>query len=126
MPERHGAQRCRATCGISIGDEQQPLGGWIELMARSEEIHPARLGQPLACHRDCDVIVGVELGQHGLRVVACDNAVVDREPAGEVALHRGENVRLAVNSYEYRFAHPCYSSARYAIRRGASRRVSSV
>jgi hypothetical protein len=57
VPERHGAQRCRATCGISIGDEQQPLGGWIELMARSEEIHPARLGQPLACHRDCDVIV---------------------------------------------------------------------
>lgn len=51
-------------------------------MARAEEIHPAGVGQPLADHRECDLVVVVELGQHGFRVFAHDNAEVDRELAG--------------------------------------------
>jgi hypothetical protein len=81
-----------------MSNEQEPLGGRVELVARIEEIHPGGVGERVACHDQSNLITDVELGECGLGGVGGDNAVVGRKPAREVALRRGENVRLAVNS----------------------------
>jgi hypothetical protein len=82
-----------------MGNQQEPLGGRMELVARIEEVHSGGVTERrLTCHCNGDLITDVEPSECSLRGVGGDNAVVGREPAAEVALNRGENVRVAVNS----------------------------
>ena len=129
LSKRHSAYRSAAGGDIPIRDQYQPLGGRMKLMARVEEVHPGRPTQPLARYHHCHLIISVELAERTLRRVGGENAVVGREPSGEVALNGSEDVLIRVNGEQYRLAHASYPVPDVFAppsRRGASTSVSSV
>ena len=98
-------------------------------MARIEEVHSGGPGQPLARDHHCHLIINVELSECTLGSVGGDNAVVGREPPGEVALDGGEDVAIAVDGEQYRLRHAGYPVPDVfaaPFRRGGCTNVSSA
>jgi hypothetical protein len=86
LPERHTTHGGPASRDIPVSDQYESLGRRMKLMARGEEVNSGGPGQPVARDHQCDLISSVELGGCTLGGLGGDNAVVGREPAGEVAL----------------------------------------
>jgi hypothetical protein len=53
-----------------MSNEQEPLGGRVELLARIEEVQPGGVPQRLACHHQGDLITEFERGEGSLGVSA--------------------------------------------------------
>jgi hypothetical protein len=63
LPQRDRPYRGSASGIVTVSDEQDPLGGRIDLVTRDEKIHAGTVSQPLARYRYCDLIIDIELGQ---------------------------------------------------------------
>lgn len=70
MSERHCPHVCAASGDISVRNEQDPLRGRVELVARIEKVHAVGVSERLACHDQGDLITDVELGECSLGVSA--------------------------------------------------------
>jgi hypothetical protein len=51
-----------------MSNEQEPLGGRVELLARIEEVHPGGVPERLTCHHQGDLITEFERGEGSLGV----------------------------------------------------------
>jgi hypothetical protein len=109
LSERDRPYRGGASDVVAVANEQEPLGVWIELVARTEEIQPSGVGKPLACYHNGDVIIGIEIGQGGVWGISGDNAIVGREPATKVSLHGSEDVAVVVDGHQHWLRHAAYS-----------------
>jgi hypothetical protein len=108
LSEGHGPHRSAAGDDIPVGDQYQPLGGRMKLMACIEEVHSSGPGQPLARNHHCYLIIIVEPSEGSLRGVGGDNAVVGCEPSGKVTLDGGKDVAIAVDGKQHRLRHTGY------------------
>jgi hypothetical protein len=101
----------------------------MTLMARSQEVHSGGPDQPLARDDQCHLISSIDLGNCPLGGLGGDDAIVGREPPGEVALDGGEDVLIAIDGEQYRVAHAGYPVPDLftaPFRPGSRTRVSSL
>jgi hypothetical protein len=108
LSQRHGTHGSLAGGDVPVSDQYQPLGGRMKPMAGNEEVHSGGRGQPLARDDQRHLISNIELSECTLGCVGGDNAIVGREPAGEVALDGSEDVLIAIDGEQYRLAHSGY------------------
>jgi hypothetical protein len=108
LTERHRAHGSPAAKEITVGDEQEPLRSRMKLVTSREELDSTDVGQPLASYHYCDLVASIELRQRNLGGLSDDDAVVRREPTGEVALEGGENVAITLNAEQHWLAHAGY------------------
>ena len=80
----------------------------MKLVTSREELDSTHVGQPLASYHYCDLVASTELRQRNLGGLSDDDAVVRREPTGEVALDGVENVAITLEAKQHWLAHAGY------------------